>query len=246
MVYRLRTAQGREIMATAEHPLLTATGWRPLATLGIGEHIAAARTLPSVGGTGRPRHQRIGSLGWDRIVAIAPVGVRATYDLEIEGDHNFLANDLVVHNSHASSFALLAYASAYLKAHHPAAFYAALLNNQPMGFYHAATIIKDAQRHGLTIHPIDITRSDWLCAIETETDDRDSDRAGKPAPGEIAAGHGRGDFQPKGATPPSGLPRPGARALHEPRLRSAKRMIATDSSGGARAWRQPGCPCPVQ
>ncbi len=67
--------------------------------------------------------------------------------------------------SHASSFALLAYASAYLKVHHPAAFYAALLNNQPMGFYHAATIVKDAQRHGLTILPIDVTRSDWLCSI---------------------------------------------------------------------------------
>src|SRR5437867_4177997 len=70
--------------------------------------------------------------------------------------------------SHASSFALLAYASAYLKAHHPAAFYAALLNNQPMGFYHAATIVKDAQRHGLRILPVDVTRSPWLCAIEPD------------------------------------------------------------------------------
>src|SRR5262245_33600583 len=72
--------------------------------------------------------------------------------------------------SHASSFALLAYASAYLKAHHSAAFYAALLNNQPMGFYHAATIIKDAQRHGLIILPIDVTRSDWLCSVEQRGD----------------------------------------------------------------------------
>src|SRR2546427_9516999 len=70
--------------------------------------------------------------------------------------------------SHASSFALLAYASAYLKVHHPAAFYAALLNNQPMGFYHPATIIKDAQRHGLRILPVDITRSQWLCTIEPD------------------------------------------------------------------------------
>src|SRR5438445_490268 len=68
--------------------------------------------------------------------------------------------------SHASSFALLAYASAYLKVHHPAAFYAALLNNQPMGFYHPATIVKDAQRHGLRILPVDIARSQWLCTIE--------------------------------------------------------------------------------
>src|SRR5213594_1109047 len=68
--------------------------------------------------------------------------------------------------SHASSFALLAYASAYLKVHHPAAFYAALLNNHPMGFYHPATLVKDAQRHGLRILPIDVTRSQWLCVIE--------------------------------------------------------------------------------
>ena len=101
-------------------------------------------------------------LYWDRVVSVEPVGVRETYDLEIEGDHNFLANDLVVHNSHASSFALLAYASAYLKVHHPAEFYAALINNQPMGFYHAATIVKDAQRHGIRVLPVDVTRSEWL------------------------------------------------------------------------------------
>jgi len=70
--------------------------------------------------------------------------------------------------SHAASFALLAYASTYLKAHHPAAFYAALLNNQPMGFYHPATIVRDAQRHGQVLRPIDVTRSGWLCAIEED------------------------------------------------------------------------------
>jgi error-prone DNA polymerase len=70
--------------------------------------------------------------------------------------------------SHAASFALLAYASAYLKAHYPAAFYAALLNNQPMGFYHPATIVKDAQRHGVRFRPIDVQQSDWLCTIEED------------------------------------------------------------------------------
>jgi error-prone DNA polymerase len=68
--------------------------------------------------------------------------------------------------SHAASFALLAYASAYLKCRYLAAFTAALLNNQPMGFYHPATIVKDAQRHGLKVKPIDITRSDWRCTLE--------------------------------------------------------------------------------
>ena len=63
--------------------------------------------------------------------------------------------------SHAASFALIAYASAYLKAHYPAAFYTALLNNQPMGFYHPATLVKDAQRRGVRFTPIDVQVSDW-------------------------------------------------------------------------------------
>ncbi len=68
--------------------------------------------------------------------------------------------------SHAASFALIAYSSAYLKCHYLAAFTAAMLNNQPMGFYSPATLVKDAQRHGLRCKPIDATRSDWLCTLE--------------------------------------------------------------------------------
>ena len=70
--------------------------------------------------------------------------------------------------SHAASFALIAYASAYLKCHYLAAFTAALLNNQPMGFYSPATIVKDAQHHGLRVKPVDITTSEWLCTVESE------------------------------------------------------------------------------
>jgi error-prone DNA polymerase len=68
--------------------------------------------------------------------------------------------------SHAASFALIAYASAYLKCHYLAAFTAALLNNQPMGFYRPATLVKDAQRHGLKVLPIDVMKSDWNCTLE--------------------------------------------------------------------------------
>ena len=68
--------------------------------------------------------------------------------------------------SHAASFALIAYASAYLKAHHPAAFYAAILNSWPMGFYHPATLVKDAQRHGTDMRAIDVARSGWKCRWE--------------------------------------------------------------------------------
>jgi error-prone DNA polymerase len=71
--------------------------------------------------------------------------------------------------SHAISFALLAYASAYLKVHHGPAFYTALLNNQPMGFYHPSTLVKEAQRRGVRIAPIEVQRSDWSCTLETDT-----------------------------------------------------------------------------
>jgi error-prone DNA polymerase len=74
--------------------------------------------------------------------------------------------------SHAASFALIAYASAYLKCRYLAAFTAAILNNQPMGFYAPATLVKDAQRHGLHFNPIDVTRSDWLCCIQEENGER--------------------------------------------------------------------------
>jgi error-prone DNA polymerase len=68
--------------------------------------------------------------------------------------------------SHAASFALIAYASAFLKVRYLAAFTAALLNNYPMGFYHPSTIVKDAQRHGLRVKPVDVMCSAWDCTIE--------------------------------------------------------------------------------
>ncbi|MGC9159097.1 MAG: DNA polymerase III subunit alpha [Terracidiphilus sp.] len=72
--------------------------------------------------------------------------------------------------SHAASFALIAYASAYFKVHYLAAFTCAILNNQPMGFYPPAVLVKDAQRHGLRVKPIDVQTSDWSCTVEHEVD----------------------------------------------------------------------------
>ena len=68
--------------------------------------------------------------------------------------------------SHAASFALLAYASSWLKRHEPAAFLAALLNSQPMGFYSAYTLIQDAQRHGVVVLPVDVMLSDYDARLE--------------------------------------------------------------------------------
>jgi error-prone DNA polymerase len=68
--------------------------------------------------------------------------------------------------SHAASFALLVYVSAWLKRYHPAAFCAALINSQPMGFYAPAQLIRDAREHGVTILAIDVNHSDWDCTLE--------------------------------------------------------------------------------
>jgi error-prone DNA polymerase len=106
---------------------------------------------------------------------MAEIEVKLRAGMERTGIHGKVQDD-IVHSitafalygfpeSHAASFALLAYASAYLKCHHLAAFTCAMLNNQPMGFYSPAILIKDAQRHGLRVLPVDITKSDWECTL---------------------------------------------------------------------------------
>jgi len=115
---------------------------------------------------------------WDRIVEIEAAGNRETYDLQIEGDHNFLANHFVVHNSHAASFALLVYTSAWLKHYEPAAFCAALINSQPMGFYAPAQLVRDARAHGVEVRAIDVASSGWDCTLERRADGRPALRLG--------------------------------------------------------------------
>ena len=115
---------------------------------------------------------------WDRITAIEPLGRQATYDLQIDGDHNFLANNLIVHNSHAASFALLVYASAWIKYYEPAVFTCALLNSLPMGFYAPAQLVRDAREHGVEVRPVDVLASDIDCTLERRADGEPALRLG--------------------------------------------------------------------
>jgi error-prone DNA polymerase len=105
--------------------------------------------------------------------------------------------------SHAASFALIAYASAYLKVKYLAAFTCALLNNQPMGFYAPAVLVSDARRHGLRVKPIDLQVSQWPCTVEHEADGSLSLRLGmgyarglrrQAAEAIVAARNSAGDF----------------------------------------------------
>jgi DNA-directed DNA polymerase III PolC len=117
-------------------------------------------------------------LYWDRVVSLEPLGTRETYDLQIEANHNFLANNLVVHNSHAASFALLVYDSSWLKYHEPAAFTCALLNSQPMGFYGPAQLVRDARAHGVEVRPVDVRESAYECTLERREDGEPALRLG--------------------------------------------------------------------
>lgn len=100
----------------------------------------------------------------------------ATQDLIVQNISSFALYGFP--ESHAASFALIAYASAYFKVKYLAAFTTAILNNQPMGFYSPAVLVKDAQRHGLEIKPIDIQSSEWPCTIEHEENGTRSVRLG--------------------------------------------------------------------
>jgi DNA polymerase-3 subunit alpha len=108
-------------------------------------------------------------LYWDRIRAIEPAGTAETYDLEIEGTHNFVANDLMVHNSHSAAYALISYRTAYLKARYPVEFMAALLTSEMGNTDKLVVYLEEARRMGLTILPPDVNDSE---AHLTVVDDR--------------------------------------------------------------------------
>jgi len=98
-------------------------------------------------------------LYWDRVVAVEPAGEEEVYDLTVEGTHTFVAEDLVVHNSHAAAYALIAYQTAYVKAHYPVEFMAALLTVERKNSDKVAEYIRDARAMGIPVLPPDINRS---------------------------------------------------------------------------------------
>src|SRR5690606_5628437 len=93
--------------------------------------------------------------------------------------------------SHSASFAKLAYCSAWLKCHEPAAFLAALLNSQPMGFYAPSQLVQDAQRHGVEVRPVDVMWSDWDSTLEASRPPASASSVGKSSGPAVRLGLGR-------------------------------------------------------
>ncbi|PIW22096.1 MAG: DNA polymerase III alpha subunit, partial [Candidatus Aquicultor secundus] len=96
---------------------------------------------------------------WDKIVSIEPMGVEQTYDLEIEGTHNFIANNLIVHNSHSTAYAVVSWQTAWLKAHYPVEFMAALLTSIMGNKDKVAQYINECRRMNVEILPPDVNES---------------------------------------------------------------------------------------
>jgi error-prone DNA polymerase len=105
------------------------------------------------------RHRERLLAGFEKTGIAREFGERLYQSIEGFGEYGFP-------ESHAASFALLVYASSWLKVHHPAAFAAALVNSQPMGFYSPGSIVKDAERHGVEVLPARVDASDWDCMLE--------------------------------------------------------------------------------
>src|SRR5579885_636102 len=171
----LKRRQGRE-KAECLHPILEDVLKRTLGVPLFQEQLLRMAML-AAGFTGGEAEELRRALGFKRSEArMKDIEVKLRGGMEKNGITGQTQDKIVQSitsfalygfpESHAASFALLAYASAYFKCHYLAPFTAAMLNNQPMGFYRPATLVKDAQRHGLKFKPIDITCSDWDCTLE--------------------------------------------------------------------------------
>src|SRR6202522_4413710 len=170
----LRRRQGRE-KPDCLHPSLEPVLRRTLGVPLFQEQLLKMAMIAAgfTGGQAEELRRAMGFKRSEKRMADIEVTLRAGMDRNgITGK----AQDAIVHSitafalygfpeSHAASFALLAYASAYLKCHYLAAFTCAMLNTQPMGFYSPAILIKDAQRHGLRVLPVDVHESDWPCSV---------------------------------------------------------------------------------
>ncbi|HVI72426.1 MAG TPA: OB-fold nucleic acid binding domain-containing protein, partial [Pyrinomonadaceae bacterium] len=175
----LKRRQGREEVTYA-HPCLEPILARTLGVPLFQEQLLRV-AMDCAGFTGGEAEELRRAFGFKRSEArMKAIEVKLRQGLARNGINGKTQDDIVLSissfalygfpESHAASFALIAYASAYLKCNYLAAFTAAILNNQPMGFYQPFTIVKDAQRHGLKVLPIDITCADWLCTLEEEED----------------------------------------------------------------------------
>lgn len=157
--------------ATDYHSFIQAAGFRSgrnLLPKGYGISRKALRGLAGrLGSPGLERHANA-EVYWDKVISVEPVGVQDVYDLTVLETHSFLANDIVVHNSHSAAYAILTYQTAYVKAHYPVEFHAALLTVERGDSDKVAEYIRAARGVGVEVLPPDINRSGFSFSAEGE------------------------------------------------------------------------------
>jgi uncharacterized membrane protein YgcG len=171
-VYDLVTRQGRRIRATATHRFRVPGGWQRLGDLRVGDWVTAApvvdlpqteRLAVSGSESGPAADTSLRHAGpdveWDRVSAIEAAGVEDTYDLTVDVDHNFVAEGLVVHNSHSAAYAMMIYQTAYFKANYPAEYMTSLLIHMAGNADKVAAAIVDCKKRDLEVLPPDINES---------------------------------------------------------------------------------------
>lgn len=169
-VFRLVTRlAGREILATANHPFFTPHGWTRLDHLRPGDAVMVA-TIETGSATDDVAWDTDQRLGFDVVSAIDPAGDAETFDLTVEEDHNFVANGIVVHNSHSAAYALLTYQTAYLKTHYPVEFLVGTLTADLGKADKVLGTIVEARRMGVAVLPPDVDESAQAFTVVYPTD----------------------------------------------------------------------------
>ena len=220
-VFRLTTATGRQITATANHPFYAMNGWQFLGDLKPGDYVAVARYIPYEDITRRtgavPHKYRSVNLSnlsygaafapedvsqaavqphtdysgcsitdsddlfWDRIVSIEQRGEEPTFDLTIADNHNFIANDMLVHNSHAADYAVITCQTAFLKCHYPEEYMTALMSVYFDDSARVSLFIADCRRMGIEILHPDVNFSQADFSIEANQNSKPGIRFGMGA-----------------------------------------------------------------
>lgn len=158
-VYRLITALGHEITATANHPFYVFgdifNEWRQLGLLSIDDLIAVKNNTDY-------------SVAWDKIVSIEYVGERRTYDLTIDKTHNFVANNIIVHNSHASDYGMVTCQTAYLKANYTIEYMAAMFTIEHNNSDKVSQLLSECRSLDIKVLPPSINKSHTSFVIDNE------------------------------------------------------------------------------
>jgi DNA polymerase-3 subunit alpha len=179
-VGRLRLANGMSVRCTADHPIFTQRGWVDAHALALTDtvavldtvtaadlRVAARRAAPSRPATAPTLAEA--PLVWSVPVGFEADGVEPTYDFEVPGAASFIANGIVVHNSHAAAYALVAYQTAYFKANYPVEFMAALLTSEMGDTDKIVKYIDECRAMGLRVQPPDVNVSQVRFSVAGDT-----------------------------------------------------------------------------